>query len=446
MKKLFLLLIPVMGLVVSCNNGTINEPFVPDQNVTSITEAQNALEKKSINRGADGQPINLNFAALAEDGIIIIPSGITEANTPRISINIGSDYNGTLTIIDTTGNNYSGVINITVTDTSNANITVNAPFADVNILGRYNVVNATVAPASLNVAETAYVATLNLLGGHAVILGDIDALNASPGTTYTTAIGQDKAHATIQEALDAANCAGVILPAGTYNENIVINKDFSFESDGTGQAIINATDPVEITIPLGPGGAVDTVNWGWQGNFPGIYINGAYTVTMENITVSSQGTTENRRVDGITLDGGANLTLTGVTVENIISAGTISGAQYGRGVTVYGNSTLTVTGSTFRNINKNAIHVMNGVANVSGSSFFGSNIMNVIGQNGVVFFGGNGQSSGSVTGSSFSDYVYDGNTQDPTSAAILCYGSPLPVVNVENVTYTNCDGELVLSE
>ena len=433
MKKLFLLLVPAM-LFAACNNGSIPEdPYTPVHDVTDSEGAQDAIDDKANDRTADGQPITIHFPSLEENAAITIPSGITSENTPEITVQIDNDYDDILFLYDAAG--YDGQVNVVVPATSTAAyLIIDLPQADVSIKGSYRQVNAKVAPTSLYVEADCSVTNLNLEAGNAVLYGNVENMTAAAGTTYSTVIGTGKVHSTLAEAMAAANCVGALLPAGTYTDRLTIAKDFSIKSYNNAQVIVSVAAPEELPMPEGA----------YQGQNPAIYINGAYTVTLDGIIVTTIDTpTTNTRVDGITIDGGANLTLNNVTIQNIISGNALSGGQYGRGVTVYGNSTLTVTNSVFSNNNKDGIHVMSGTATVTGSQFSGTETP-VLAQNGIVFMSG---TSGSVTGCTFTDFNYTGD-QPASAAGILLYGTPQPNVDFSRVesdnTFVNCEGNVTI--
>ena len=433
MKKLFLLLVPAM-LFAACNNGNVpEEPYTPVHDVTDSEGAQDALNDKADDRTADGQPITIHFTELDENGVITIPAGITSENTPEVNVQIDNDFEDILSIHDASG--YDGTVNIVIPATSTAAyLMIDLPQADVVIKGTYYQVKAKVAPTSLYVESDCTVTNLDLEAGNAVIYGNVTNLTAEAGTTYSTVIGTGKVHSTLAEAMAATNCVGAYLPAGTYSDRLTIAKDFSIKSYNNAQVIISVATPGELPMPEDA----------YQGQNPSIYINGAYTVTLDGIIVTTIDTpATNTRVDGITIDGGANLTLNNVTIQNIISGNALSGGQYGRGVTVYGNSTLTVTNSVFSNTNKNGIHVMSGTANITGSQFSGT-VTPVLAQNGIVFMSG---TSGSVTGCTFTDFNYTGD-QPASAAGILLYGTPQPNVDFTRVesdnTFVNCEGNVTI--
>ena len=433
MKKLFLLLVPAM-LFAACNNGNIPEdPYTPIHDVTDAEGAQDALNDKANDRTADGQPITIHFPNIDENVAITIPAGVTSENTPEVKVQIDNDFGDILFIYDANG--YDGTVNVEIPTTSTgAYLMIDLPQADVVIKGTYLQVNAKVAPTSLYVETGCSVTNLNLEAGNAVLYGNVTNLTAAAGTTYSTVIGTGKVHPTLAEAMAATNCVGAYLPAGTYTDRLTIAKDFSIKSYNNAQVIISVATPGELPMPEGA----------YQGQNPSIYINGAYTVTLDGIIITTIDTpATNTRVDGITIDGGANLTLNNVTIQNIISGNALSGGQYGRGVTVYGNSTLTVTNSVFSNTNKNGIHVMSGTATITGSEFSGT-VTPTIAQNGIVFMGG---TSGSVSGCSFTDFSYTGD-QPASAAGILLYGTPQPDVDFSRATsdntFTNCDGNVTI--
>jgi hypothetical protein len=176
------------------------------------------------------------------------------------------------------------------------------------------------------------------------------------------------------------------------------------------------------------------------GKNPVIYIT-AGNVTLENLIISGETTpAPNYAVDGITATGG-NLTLNNVTIDGIFHADGPHGVQSGNGVTLYNAVQLTATNSTFKRFNKHGVILHNtSSAVIDHCSFIGNNLpLQNAAQNGIVFRkDGANNATGSVSNSSFKDFVYDGDS----SIGVWVYTPNAvepSVVDGGGNTYTNND-------
>jgi hypothetical protein len=224
----------------------------------------------------------------------------------------------------------------------------------------------------------------------------------------------------------AANgLAAAISGGGTINlrateyavgTGITINRTVTINGGG---ALLSAVSPTTRAVT-------------GNGKNPVIFISSG-DVILKDITISADQTPANNGVDGITITGGT-LKLENVTIDGILNAGGPSGAQYGRGVIVYNGTTLNAVNSTFKRFNKNAIHLYDtSSATIDHCTFIGNNKLGLNAQNGVVFME---TATGTISNSSFSNIIYDGET----SCAVMLYGgSEDRVTDGGGNTYSNND-------
>ncbi|MDR2127433.1 MAG: hypothetical protein LBP63_11490 [Prevotellaceae bacterium] len=233
--------------------------------------------------------------------------------------------------------------------------------------------------------------------------------------------GTEISYTDVADLQDKINGGGtVFLRKAQYDiTNLVISNDVVILGGG---AKLSAVSPAAQTVPV-------------NGANPAIFIIEG-NVTLKGLAITTAGTPLHKSVDGVTILNGT------LTVEDVIFDGIIStnptGDQYGRCITAYGNSQLTVTNSIFKRYNKNGIHLYGtSDAQISGCSFIGNNILNVNGQNGIVFMrNGSNVTTGKVSNCIFKDIIYD----SAIACAVLIYGTNSnDVVDGGGNTYDNCD-------
>lgn len=157
---------------------------------------------------------------------------------------------------------------------------------------------------------------------------------------------------TIQAAVNQVSPTGIVhVAAGTYNEQLIIAKSLTLTGAGEASTTIGLPTPV-----VRVGNEVTQVD-----------VNGAVSVSIENLTVSGPLLTPNGcsdRYAGIWARGGAALDLSSVTVRNIhLNATGASGCQtglaiyYGQGPAAGTTATGVLTDVTATNFQKNGITV-----------------------------------------------------------------------------------------
>ncbi|MGH1399230.1 MAG: right-handed parallel beta-helix repeat-containing protein [Alphaproteobacteria bacterium] len=240
-------------------------------------------------------------------------------------------------------------------------------------------------------------ANINLGSGNAHIdaptvnLGDtIVTSGAITGTATTIAVENDDA--SIQNGIDVAKAIGATLnaAAGTFVENIIVDKELTL--NGVAGSTIITYDTAEDGPGRGPNGTVATLaanNIRVEGiTFDGLDIadNGIAADGFSNLILHNNDVTKTN-ANAIFLQNGANLTLT----DNVITDGNGNGIQLsGIGnTTLRGNniSSTTLDGVAFGAINKSSIITIagNDIAADEDAIFFDNQIS---GKNTLITIGG----------------------------------------------------------
>ncbi len=219
---------------------------------------------------------------------------------------------------------------------------------------------------------------------------------------------------TIQQAIDNADPAGgdtIQVAAGTYTEQLVINKCVTIK--GASQATTIIQSPAVLansSVPLIGANRKSIVE-----------IAANSYVTMKDLTVTGPLPFSATRVYGIFVVQNATLKMSDSRVTAIHQTGGIDGVQNGGGIAA-GNSTYNQIGSidldsvTVDNVQKTGIIVdrVNSTGTITNSTISGIGPTTIIAQNGIQF---SGNASGSVTNSSINGHEYTPNTY--SSAGIL---------------------------
>ncbi len=206
----------------------------------------------------------------------------------------------------------------------------------------------------------------------------ISSSTASNGATSriagTAALIDSGSFGTIQAAIDAANPGDTVsVPAGTYTENLVIDKALTLEGAGPSTIIEPAVS--EPTCPSGDSGSLCTdSNNAVHGS--NVILVQAASVTIQNLTIDGHNPnlTSGATGGGVDLDARNgivtdytqstaedNLTVSNVTVQNI----------YWRGIYTYGNSGFTFQGDAVHNVQGDPDSIC--VFNFGGSGVIESN-------------------------------------------------------------------------
>ncbi|MDR1055161.1 MAG: right-handed parallel beta-helix repeat-containing protein [Prevotellaceae bacterium] len=223
------------------------------------------------------------------------------------------------------------------------------------------------------------------------------------------------------------------LKANDYDIGTGVEIDKSITIQGNG-AKIASKSPTNRLTPS------------YHGKNPILYITSTGTVTLKNIVFSTNETPGTAGVDGITVDGNGKLVLENVVFDGILNVGGFSGAQHGRCVTVFGAAELEATNCTFKNFNKNGIHMFaSSKATINNCTFIGNGIRDISAQNGIVFMRNTPNDAyGSVSNSSFSNFICKGNVYPNDACAVMIYDdnsidNTNPAVTGINNTYNNND-------
>jgi hypothetical protein len=235
--------------------------------------------------------------------------------------------------------------------------------------------------------------------------------------------------ATIQDAVDAAvGGETILIAAGTYDEQVVINGVNNLTIEGLGAVIVTAPSTALVETAVSPtnGRSID-----------GIFtVAGSDNVTIKNLTVDGLGQGNhfasgqtNPTFAGIAYvdsDGG---TIDNVVVTGIREPGASFGAQRNLGIYVVNAdptsgavptaadltnhtlNTITIANSTVADFQKGGIVVGNADVNIHDNAVTGIGATSLTGQNGIQVSG----STGSVAGNDVYGIGYIPNTYSATS-------------------------------
>ncbi len=267
-------------------------------------------------------------------------------------------------------------------------------------------------------------ATLNLAARSTVWVDDDYCYNcANDGHTW----GFD-AFDNIQDGVNAVDGSVVNVAAGTYEEQVVINKNLTLTGAGKDVTVIQS--PVALTEYF-------TTS---SNNYPVVYIHDTDNVAVENLTVDGLGRGNgNYRFQGIGFwnAGGSvnNVRLTAVRDTPF------SGSQHGVSIYAYNNTggpyNIEISGVDIDDMQKGGI-ALNGsglTANVSNCTVTGNGPTTVTAQNGIQFYG----PTGSITNCEVSGMSYIG--PDWSASGILLY-YPASGMILSNNSVHDCEGAL----
>jgi hypothetical protein len=223
-------------------------------------------------------------------------------------------------------------------------------------------------------------------------------VSIDPGHVYVTAASEAMNAGSISRGVALAPAGNTVhVQAGTYTDQILINKALSLIGDGATTVIDSPASLVTQFTTSGP-------------NKPVIYATNSNAITIMNLTVDglSQGNA-NTRMYGIAYYN-AGGTIDGVTITNIRD-NPFSGAQQGVGILAANDDaasrSLTVSNSNISNYQKNGI-VFSGAglsADATGNTVTGAGDTAVIAQNGIEYISG---ATGSITNNTISGHEYSG--------------------------------------
>ncbi len=218
---------------------------------------------------------------------------------------------------------------------------------------------------------------------------------------------------TIQGAVDAAsNGATILVSAGTYQEQVVINglDDLTLKGVGGTVTILAPADLVQTSTSSGATG-IGSLNS--RETHALITVEGATNVTLENLTVDGDG-------KAATIDEGADAgqaQFVGVFFRNASGNVTdvdildvrdepLSGAQRGVGLQVDNDTVMefTMTGGSVTGAQKNSLVFFKADLDVSGVTVTGIGATNLIAQNGMLVV----ESTGDIDGNTISGFGYIG--------------------------------------
>ncbi|MFH2040698.1 MAG: right-handed parallel beta-helix repeat-containing protein, partial [Chloroflexota bacterium] len=220
--------------------------------------------------------------------------------------------------------------------------------------------------------------------------------------------------ATIQKAVaEVADGGTVYVAAGTYTEQVTVNKSIGLFGDGAGSSIIAAP----ATLPASSNQTSAIVRFDGAGvtsEFTGFTVTGPGPAACGSIAA------------GILVSGGANAYIHDNTVADVRDS-TFSGCQNGIAIQVGRNAWTTTGTATIENnivtgYQKGGIVVDNAgsSATITGNTVTGAGTTDVTAQNGIqISRGANATLTGNtVSGNSFH---LDGNAWDWGAAGVLLY-------------------------
>jgi hypothetical protein len=252
---------------------------------------------------------------------------------------------------------------------------------------------------------------------------------------------------TIAYALTQAAASGdtINIAAGTYTEELTINKSVALVGAGSTTTIIKAPNALTVNAAIpGSGGQQTAI----------VFVTGAVAASMTALHVQGPGTTACGSIGyGVFVGGGANLSYTNsrITLTRDL-APPLSGCQNGTGIRFGAQATAqvgsgTLTNNTIETFQKNGVTVDNTGSNatISGNTIIGEVPPPNIAQNGIQISRGatatitnntvqNEQCGAASCGPSF-------NQESATAILLFNAGS----TSITGNTLTNSDYGIVLS-
>ncbi len=279
-----------------------------------------------------------------------------------------------------------------------------------------------VGNGSTNLAEPVFVDDIEING---------TTYDLEPRVINTT---QTTGHNTIQTAIDdSTNGDTITVAAGTYDEQVIIDKSLTLQGGGS-----------DITVIKSPASLTKTT-WTHEDRdfYPIIEVNGA---SAHAITV---------HVRGFTIDGDYNFDVgelgekkafTGIVYRNADGSiqnnevkkfrdEPLSTFQYGEGIWVIPGSTVTVANNDIHDYNKTGVRVsgVGAEATVTENTVTGYGPTDVIAQNGVLIYDG---ATGTVSNNTVTGHSY---TPEPMSSGVMIYSAGSGVNVQDNPTLDSND-------
>ena len=132
---------------------------------------------------------------------------------------------------------------------------------------------------------------------------EIPGLGASGGSIYVDWKGEGD-YTTIQDAIDNANPGETIYVwAGTYYENVIVNKTVTLIGNGTGVTIVNGTGTGSKSVITITANWVNITNFSCRGSGKDIYYASCGGIRLDDVTncsISYNNCSDNE--NGITLN------------------------------------------------------------------------------------------------------------------------------------------------
>lgn len=242
------------------------------------------------------------------------------------------------------------------------------------------------------------------------------------GTATANYAGITLTSGTIQGAIDLALPGETILvPAGTYYEQLIIDKDITVK--GIGNVVIAGPIDYSTMTTIAKLGAERDDYCGL------VMVKDNAIASLVGITIKGDpakaslvtGLTHTFRYAGLILVG-ANAKLDNVKVLDITYTSSLQGMQNGFGIyaATTGNNTLTVVNSQIRNFNKSAFVIRAGyTSSITNNMIEGFGVQGIIGQNGIQF-----ASKAIIKNNIIKNLIYNPN---PTNAWSFCSVAIYPV-------------------
>lgn len=279
-------------------------------------------------------------------------------------------------------------------------------------------------------AAAALAMSLAVAGAHIATAADPVTWQVATGGSDSAGCGtEEQPCATIQAAVEAAAAGDTVsIAAGTYTEQVAIDKDLTLTGAGAGETTIQSPASLEtsFTVSSTDRNAVVAVTDGANVTIRGLTVDGAGQGNSNHFFIGIGIHNASARVDSVTVAGVSNSPLSGVQSGVAIYAYNDDSSQ--RAVSIE-NSTLT-------GYQKNGI-VLSGAgltADVHNNTITGAGQSNLIAQNGIqVSYGASGTVSGNTVSGNFctvansdDNCTADANGADPHAdgaAGILLYAA-----------------------
>jgi hypothetical protein len=268
---------------------------------------------------------------------------------------------------------------------------------------------------------------------------------ASPCNLNGATLNVPGTYSTIQAAINAANPSGgdkIVVAAGTYTEQLIINKCLSITGAGEGQTIIQA--PTTLANSTVPGVNARSL----------VEVRSEKYVTISNLTITGLNaiSTSGNDVYGVFVVDNATAKMTDVTVSEIRDAVPANrGLQNGNAiragsVTANQIGSLELTRVTVEKYQKTGIIVSrnNSTATIDDSDIVGEGAQNYIAQNGIQV---NDNATLTITNSRINKHLCDVvNPQPQDTCSFTNYYSyavftlESGAVNISGTVFDNNDG------